>query len=463
MNLGSVGIDVAEALGMEHALGQIAEARGSLPWSSPLAVGTLACDSVALASLALGLARNARTPAPTSPVRVDRARVATSFTSERILQIDGQHPAVWAPLSGFRTARDGFVRTHANYPHHENALRRVLGLGDGADAASVSAAIAERDSVELETAAAQAGAVVGAVRTSEQWREHPQARSIAAAPIVEVTRTGAGRPRAWTTDAAPLAGIRVLDLTRVLAGPIAARDLALAGAEVLRVDAPFLPETGWIHLDTGQGKRSTLLDLCDRTDGARFESLLKRADVVLTGYRPGALTRFGLDPEDLAQRHPGLVTGSVSAWGTQGPWAGRRGFDSIVQAVTGIAVAVTADGETPGTLPAQALDHSTGHFLAAALTMALVGQRTVGGSVDVRMSLARVAHALLDSTDGATVPPDAGAPAAPCRTRAPSESRPFSLTYAPPVLAFDGAPDDYADVGGPWGIDAPDWARSNAS
>lgn len=424
MTLGAVGGQVADALGFgEQARELVAEPTGAFPWGAHLPVGTLATDSVALASLAIALLRG-----NPSPVRVDRARVAASFGSEKVLRIHGAAPSAWAPLSGFWRARDGWVRTHANYPHHERALRRLLGLGADAET-DAAAAIAARTAADLEDRAAEIGAIVGRVRAPEEWREHEQARIVATAPIVERRRIGDAAPRPE--------GFRVLDLTRVIAGPIATRDLALAGAEVLRVDSPALPETGWIHLDTGQGKRSTLLDLRQAGDHATFERLLSRAHVVVTGYRPGALARFGLEPEDLAARHPGLVTASVSAWGAHGPWAARRGFDSIVQAVSGIAMVESPDGETPGALPVQALDHATGHFLAAGIVRALGAQRREGGSTDIRMSLARTAHALLTSTDPAT---EAAA-----------------LVTAPPPLAFPGAPDHYPVVGGEWGADAAEW------
>lgn len=457
MSLGTVGADVAHALGIAHAVRMVGSPRSASPWASPLPVISLARDSVALASLAIDAVRSARTGAPSGTIHVDDARVAVSFTSERALRIDGNPPAVWAPLSGFWPARERFVRTHANYPHHERALRGLLGIGETDDADAVGAAIAAWDAEELETAAARVGAIVGAVRNREQWAALAQGRVVAESPLVAVNGSGDAAPRGWTTSATPLGGIRVLDLTRVLAGPIAARDLALGGAEVLRVDAPFLPETPWIHLDTGQGKRSTLLDLGRRADRATFDALLDAADVVLTGYRPGALDRFGLSPAELADRHPGLVTGSVSAWGTHGPWAERRGFDSIVQAVTGIAMRASADGATPGALPAQALDHSTGHFLAAALATALREQRATGRSIDVRMSLARVAHALLGSPDGASVPREPSDENAHIRTRALAGPAPMQLTYAAPVLAFRGAPDDYPVVGGGWGADTAHW------
>ncbi len=178
--------------------------------------------------------------------------------------------------------------------------------------------------------------------------------------------SGDAAPRPWRDGgAAPLAGIRVLDLTRVIAGPVATRDLAVAGADVLRIDSPRLPEAPWQHLDTGHEKRSALMDLDDPSDRMRFEELLSTADVVVHGYRPTALARYGLDPQSLRERFPGIIVAQLSAWGTDGPWGDRRGFDSLVQAASGIAVLESGDGATPGALPAQALDHATGHFLAA--------------------------------------------------------------------------------------------------
>jgi hypothetical protein len=491
--LHAVGRRVADALGLEVGLigshGAILAPRTRPTWTSVLPVAELAVDSVALASHAIDLARSARSGARTAPVQVDGARVAASFGSERLLRIDGARPEVWGPLSGFWRASDGWVRTHGNYPHHDAALRGLLGVPADADRVQIERAIGRWSSTELEDAAHAVGAIVGAVRRRHEWMLHPHARVVAEAPTVTVTRRGDAAPRAWAPGGGratlPLAGIRVIDMTRVLAGPVAARDLALAGAQVLRVDSPRLAETDWIHLDTGQGKRSTLLDLDDLGDRRAFDELLETADVVLTGYRPGALDRYGLDSETLTQRHPGVVTAAVSAWGESGPWAHRRGFDSIVQAVTGIAMIESRDGITPGALPVQALDHSTGHFLAAAIATALIEQRTHGGSIDVRMSLARVAHELLtdpydpspsraeheppaDARDPSHTrathePPDLRhlrptAPAPDAEQPLPTRTR-DGLTYAAPVLAFTGAPDDYATVGGRWGADPPIWAE----
>jgi crotonobetainyl-CoA:carnitine CoA-transferase CaiB-like acyl-CoA transferase len=287
-----------------------------------------------------------------------------------------------------------------------------------------------------------------AVRDPATWRAHPQARAVARMPLIVREQFGDAPARAWSGEAArPLDGVRVLDLTRVIAGPVAGRDLALAGADVLRVDPPVPAEISWQHLDTGQDKHSTVLDL--EQQGEEFEQLLARADVVLTGYRPGALDRFGLSPADLAARHPGLVVGRISAWGQAGPWATRRGFDSLVQAVSGIAVLESPDGgTTPGALPAQALDHASGHLLAAGVVTALLGQRRDGGSPGVTVSLARTAGALLD------LPGDTPAPAA--EPDWPL-TRGGGVTCAAPVLAFDGAPRDYARVGAPWGADPARW------
>jgi crotonobetainyl-CoA:carnitine CoA-transferase CaiB-like acyl-CoA transferase len=244
----------------------------------------------------------------------------------------------------------------------------------------------------------------------------------------------------------------VLDLTRVLAGPVATRDLARAGADVLRVDSPRLPEIGWQHLETGASKRSTTLDLAAAHDRRLFGELLATADVVVTGYRPGSLDQFGLDPESLMARRPGVVVAAVSAWGTVGPWAHRRGFDSIVQAVTGIAMRESPDGVEPGALPAQALDHSAGHFLAAGIVRGLTRQRAEGGSWYVGVALARLARALLETnaTPPATAPE--GGPTLQTGTTAAGR-----ISCAAPPLTLARGPSEYPTLAGPWGTDAPDW------
>jgi crotonobetainyl-CoA:carnitine CoA-transferase CaiB-like acyl-CoA transferase len=190
-------------------------------------------------------------------------------------------------------------------------------------------------------------------------------------------------------------GLRVLDLTRVIAGPVGTRTLAAHGADVLRIESPRLPEDPAALLDTGPGKRHTTLDLASPGDRARLEELLSRADVLVQGHRPGALAAHGLAPELLAERYPGLVVVSLSAWGAAGPWARRRGFDSLVQAATGIAAVTAAADGTPGVLPAQALDHATGYLVAATVLRALTESARQGGSWHGELSLAQLAHWLL--------------------------------------------------------------------
>jgi crotonobetainyl-CoA:carnitine CoA-transferase CaiB-like acyl-CoA transferase len=171
--------------------------------------------------------------------------------------------------------------------------------------------------------------------------------------------------------------------------------LAALGADVLRLDPPWLPELPLSVLDGGPGKRSALLDARTADGRAVLERLLAEADVVVQGYRPGALAAVGLDPARLRDDHPHLVTVTLSAWGHAGPWSGRRGFDSLVQAATGIAV-VEGDGATPGALPAQALDHGTGYLIAAAALRGLAERARTGRAVHARVALARTAALLLD-------------------------------------------------------------------
>ncbi|MFJ8016303.1 CoA transferase [Streptomyces sp. NPDC096339] len=346
----------------------------------PLPVAELARSTVGACALAAGELAAVRAgggPEDVAPVVVDEGAVATAFVSERHLRVAGRAPVTFAPLSGFWRAADGWVRTHANYPHHETALVRALGL-PSATPEALRAAVAGRPAVEVQESAYAAGGL--AVAVSEGYGE-PQ-------PLVEPVReTGArGRPLGPAPDGRPAAGVRVLDLTRVIAGPVATRTLGVLGADVLRIDSPRLPEADDAYADTGFGKRSARLDLAVAGDRAVLEGLLAEADVVVSGYRPGALERYGLDAAELLERWPGLVVAELCAWGWRGwgPWAGRRGFDSLVQAGYGIATACAGADGVPGVLPAQALDHGTGYLVAAGVLRALAQ----GGGRGLRFSLA---------------------------------------------------------------------------
>jgi crotonobetainyl-CoA:carnitine CoA-transferase CaiB-like acyl-CoA transferase len=323
---------------------------------------------------------------------VDARHVGVAFRSERFARLDGQPVAMgFAPLSRFWRTADGWLRLHGNFPHHRAAALAVLGDDVG------SAAVRWR-AEDLETAVVAAGGAAAAVRTAAAWRDHPQGRAVRGLPLMSLERVADGAPRAGD-----LAGLRVLDLTRVIAGPVATRTLASHGADVVRIDGPRLPDDRGTLFDTGAGKRHAVLDLADAADRRTVEELLADADVVVQGYRPGALDAYGMDPAALAERHPHLVVVRLSAWGPAGPWAQRRGFDSLVQAATGIAD-LLAGPEGPGVLPAQALDHATGHLAAALVMGALARQRTEGGGWYGELSLAQTAHWLLDAPAGRREP-----------------------------------------------------------
>ncbi|WP_432037282.1 CoA transferase [Streptomyces cucumeris] len=432
-----------------------APAAGALPARLP--VREMARATVGVCSLAaaeLDALRSGRPPAGTGGIRVAEAAVATAFHSERLLRIDGRQPTAFAPLSGFWRTADGWVRTHANYPHHRARLLAALGIpARGTPEELVErlrAELAGRRAHEVQETAYPAGALAVAVA-----RPGATAMPLDGLPLVE-SRPGpdaAARP----LPAAPLPaeGVRVLDLTRVLAGPVATRTLAALGADVLRIDAPRLPEDPDSHADTGFGKRSARLDLGDAGDRRTFGELLARADVVVSGYRPGALDRFGLDPDTLADRHPGLIAVHLCAWGWSGPWTGRRGFDSLVQAGAGIAALEAGPDGHPGALPAQALDHGTGYLIAAAVLRALTERQDSGAGRRLRLSLAGTASWLLH---GITPVTEDGPGHDPAPWLAETESPYGTLRYARSPLARPGGGGfNWSRPPSRWGTDAPVW------
>ncbi|MER5221327.1 CoA transferase [Streptomyces flaveus] len=408
----------------------------------------------ALAAAELGARRSGR---EVPSVRVDDGAVATAFVSERHLLVDGRAPVVFAPLSRFWRTADGWVRTHANYPHHRARLLAALGLPADASVEAVGAALAERSAVEVESAVYAAGGLAVALRTAKEWAAHEQGAAVAGRGLLERGRMASSGVRVLAPlDGDPLlpaAGLRVLDLTRVIAGPVATRTLALLGADVLRVDPPRLPELADQHADTGFGKRSATLDLT--SDRHTFEELLASADVVVTGYRPGALDRFGLTPEALAERRPGIVVAQLSAWGAYGPWGGRRGFDSLVQVATGIA-ALEGSEEKPGALPAQAIDHGTGYLLAAGVLRAVAEQLEEGGTRFVRLALAQTAGWLVNGVARGEGPADASYDS-PAPWLSETDSGLGRLRYALPPVFFAGGPKNWSRPPGPWGANAARW------
>lgn len=389
-------------------------------WGGPLDTERLATESVEAAADAVRRLAQARRQR--CDVSTPLALVAASFAAIDHLRVAGRPAQGWAPLSGFVRACDGWVRLHGNYPHHADAITRALGVHDRP---SLDSAVAERFAVDVERAVTEAGGVAVVVRSPGEWARHPHAIATAADPWVAVEETGERpMPRAGVL---PLDGVRVLDLTRVIAGPTCSQLLACLGADVLRVDPPGQPELLDQHLSNGMGKRSATADLRDAASDVA--GLLDAADVVLLGYRPGALARFGLDPDALVTGHPGLVVGSLSAWGEHGLWGRRVGFDSIVQAACGIAVRC-GDDARPGALPVQALDHASGYRLAAGVVDLLA--RGCGGVV--RVSLLGAARTLLDL---ATPAPGTVDPPPVALVEVPSAHG--VLRAVPPPIVLDGA------------------------
>ncbi|AWS48242.1 carnitine dehydratase [Streptosporangium sp. 'caverna'] len=374
-------------------------------------VGTAAAVAVgaatAAASALLGKAREAAVDEAREVV-VDVREAAVAFRDERYFRIDGATGELWAALSGdYRTA-DGWVRLHCNFDHHRDAVLAALGLPAGADRDAVAQACARRTAVEVEESVTAAEGCAAAMRSRAEWRGHPQARVIAESPLIELTRIDDTGP-AWPGDEGPrerpLSGVRVLDLTRVLAGPVATRFLAAHGAQVLRVGAEHLPEVPGLVISTAFGKRSCRLDLRTPAGAAALRDLVAGADVFVQSYRPGALEALGFGPRELAAIRPGIVCVDISAYGSRGPWAGRRGFDSLVQMACGIAHE-GGGGSRPHPLPAQVLDHATGYLAAFGAMAALFRRPVEGGSWRVRLSLARTAQWLDDfgRVDGAGTP-----------------------------------------------------------
>ncbi|WP_137121972.1 CoA transferase [Segeticoccus rhizosphaerae] len=383
-----------------------------------------------------------------APLRfeVDPVLTAASFDSIGHLRVDGRAPEPFAPLSGYFQTSDGWVRLHGNYPHHRAALADVLGTDDR-DA--VADRLRERSAQEVEQSVRAAGGIAAALRTLEQWRAHPQGEAVAGVPLVEVDEAEGAVPLS-PADGLPMSGLRVLDLTRVIAGPTATRLLGALGADVLRLDPPALPELLDQHLDTGFAKRTGTADLADAAVSARVDELLHEADVLVTGYRPGALARFGLDARAVGERHPHLVRVEFCAWGFDGPWADQRGFDSVVQSAVGIGHAYGAEVDgvwRPGALPAQALDHATG-YLVAAEVMNLLARRHETGPGAARLSLARTAHWLttLRAAELPSQPDGSGEP-----VRLTSHSPYGLLTYVPLPLRVHGEPLDYPSPPGRYG------------
>ena len=355
-------------------------------------VGTLATATIAAMGLAAAECFRLRTGCR-QRVEVDMRRALAAFRSERYLRIDdGPPPALRDPVMGFYATRDGrWIQLHTNFPHHLAGILKVLGCANSR--AAVAEAIRGWDGAALDQTLADAGLCAALIRSPREWAALEQARAIANLPLFEITRIGdaPSEPAGHGGADRPLAGARVLDLSRIIAGPVAGRALAQHGAQVLLVNGPHLPNIAPLVIDNGRGKRSAIVDLRNEAGRDQLRALARDADVFQQAYRPGAVAALGFTPEALAQARPGIVYVSISAYGHTGPWAQRRGFDSLVQSASGIAWTESraAGVDEPKHLPCQALDHATGYLAAFGAMVALARRATEGGSWHVRVSLAQ--------------------------------------------------------------------------
>ncbi len=357
---------------------------------SPFKIGEAAAATIGATALAAAELWRLRT-GRAQQIRLDTRAAAIAFRSERHLRINGAPPPpLWDDIAGFHATGDGrWVQLHTNFPHHRERALDVLECPG--DRPSVAKTIADWRGEELEEALIAAGTCAAFVRTPQEWLAHPQQAAVAGLPVLEILRLDDSPRETLPRADRPLSGVRVLDMTRILAGPVAARTLAAHGADVLQVSAPHLPSIEQLVIDTGFGKRATSLDIRAPEDSEILTALLAEADVFIQAFRPGALDALGLSPQALAALRPGIVYVTISAWGHEGPWRHRRGYDSLVQSATGIAWECGREGH-PGRLPAQAQDHACGYLAAFGALVALARRATDGGSYLVRVSLAQTGH-----------------------------------------------------------------------
>ncbi len=357
---------------------------------SSFKVGTVAQTAISAAALAAGEVWRQRS-GQRQRIACDMRHAAIEFRSERYLRIDGgPTPELWDKIAGTYQTGDGrWVRLHTNFPHHRDGVLDLLGCAHERDA--VKSALLEWTGQDFEDAAAERGLVATMMRTADEWQAHPQAQALDQQPLISIERLGDAPVQPLDAAARPLSGVRVLDLTRIIAGPVCGRTLAAHGADVLRVTAPHLPFVAALVTDAGRGKLSTHINFNEDDGKAALRNLVRDADIFVQGYRPGGIGRWGFSAEDVAAIRPGIIYVTLSAYGHAGPWSGRRGFDSLVQTASGInhAEAQAAGSDRPRPLPCQALDHASGYFMAAAAMATLARRAREGGSWHIRVSLAR--------------------------------------------------------------------------
>src|SRR5216683_2144262 len=431
---------------------------------TPFRIGETSAAALAAVGLAVSDLWELRT-GRRQEVSVDTRQATASLRSGHYMKMDG------APVSterntvmGVYPAKNGrWSYLHCNFPNHRAAALGVLGVPE--DREVVRKAVAEWDALELEEAIIAAKGAGGMVRTMDEWAKHPQAAAIASLPLLEVVKIGDSPPEKLADGDRPLSGVRVLDLTRVLAGPTCARTLAEHGADVLKITASHIAARDDQEYDTGHGKLSARLDLRQPQDLGMLKDLVREGDVFSQGYRPGTLGNRGLSPEELAAVRPGLVYVSLCAFSHEGPWASRRGFDTVVQNVSGIT---TRQGELfpgaepgPQFYPVSAIDYLTGYLMAFGAMVALARRAREGGSWLVRISLAQTGRWLVgrgEMPEGALK--DAEKEFLPdelARWSTTSDTPVGRLGHLKPVVQMSETPPFWARPSVPLGHNEPAW------
>jgi crotonobetainyl-CoA:carnitine CoA-transferase CaiB-like acyl-CoA transferase len=436
---------------------------------TPFRIGETAAAALAALGLAVSDLWALRTGRG-QKIAVDARQATASLRSGHYIKLDGVPVSTERnAIMGFYPAQNGrWSYLHCNFPNHRDAALGVLGVPD--DREAVRQAVAKWDALELEEAIIAAKGAGGMVRTMAEWAQHPQAAAVAALPLMEIVKIGNSPAESLPDGNRPLSGIRVLDLTRVLAGPTCARSLAEHGADVLKITAAHLPNLGYQEYDTGHGKLSAHLDLREPGDVETLRGLVREADVFSQGYRPGALGHRGFSPEAVAKLRPGIVFVSLCAFGHVGPWASRRGFDTVVQAVSGIAArqGELFPGAEPGPhfYPVSAIDYLTGYLMAFGAAVALGRRVREGGSWLVRISLAQtgrwlVGRGQVPETPSNDVPREFTADELE-RWSMTTDTPVGPLRHLAPVVRMSETPPRWARPSVPLGYHEPAWPARGA-
>jgi crotonobetainyl-CoA:carnitine CoA-transferase CaiB-like acyl-CoA transferase len=431
---------------------------------TPFKVGIAGAATVAAAGLAAAHLWETRGGRP-QKVSVDLRHAAASLRSGTYMKLgDGVLSSARNSIMGFYPTKDGrWSYLHCNFSNHRAVALKVLGVAE--DRAAVAKAVLNWTAADLEEAIIANKGAGGMVRTGEEWSRHPQGIAVAGLPLLEVVKIGDSKPEPLAPGNRPLSGVRVVDITRVLAGPTSARTLAEHGADVMKISAQHLPNLGYQEWDTGHGKLNAQLDMRDPAQLETLRGLIGDADVFSQGYRPGSLGARGLSPEDLIKLRPGLIYVSLSAFGHEGPWASRRGFDTVVQAVSGITL---RQGEVfpekapgPQFYPLSAIDYCTGYLMAFGAMVALARRAREGGSWLVRISLAQVGKWLVDLGEIPEAPlknvPAEFSPAEIDSWSMVSQTPSGPLRHLKPVAQLSETPAFWARPSVPLGYHKPVW------